>query len=59
MKLIRRSKGITAAFVARQLGVSSSRMYWLENEYYGAKPTALQCQRIAQILGVPVQDIIE
>ena len=59
MMAIRKSKGITRAFVARQIGVSDNRMYMLETEYDGAKPTALQYKQIAEILGVTMEEIVE
>ena len=59
MMAIRKSKGITRSFMARQLDVSDSWMYQMETEYDGAKPTALQYKQIAEILGVTMEEIVE
>lgn len=59
MRSIRKSKGITVAFVARQLGITA-RHYWkIETAYRGMRPSVKVLAKVSNVLGVPMEALVE
>lgn len=59
IRTVRKAKGITASFIARQLGISP-RHYWkIETGWRGMRASAAMTAKVALILNVPMEELIE
>lgn len=59
IRRIRKSKGITATFVANQLGIGVSHYWRIETNYRGIKPTVKVIVKLSELFGVPMEALVE
>lgn len=59
IRQIRKSRGITASFVARQLDICISYYWKIETSYKGLKPTVKTIAKLSELFGVPMEDLVE
>ena len=59
MRQIRMSKGITAIFVAKKAGIDPAHYWRIETAYRGIQPRTKVLTKIAEALGVTINDLLE